>query len=398
MLQDNALLLRAYLHWFRLSGDPLAERITRETAEFLLADLRLPGGAFASSLSAETDGVEGATYVWSPAEVAEVLGREDGARAAELLGVTAGGTYEGGRSTLRLLADASGLPAEWPRWRAALRAARDRRPQPDLDDKVVASWNGLAIAALAEAGAVLGEPAWVAGAEQAARFVLEVHAVSGPETRLRRISRNGQAGRAGGTADDYGNLAEGLLALHQATGEDHWLESARGLLETATARFADSTGGFYDTPDDADALLQRPRTVGDNAEPCGTSALAGALLTYSALTGDLRAEAQAAISAEGVVAARSPRFAGWTLALAEAAAAGPRQVAILGGGDSAAELVAVARASASPGQVTLAGDVGSDHPLLAGRTLVEGRPAAYVCEDFACRLPVTTVAELRAAL
>ncbi|WP_163540957.1 thioredoxin domain-containing protein [Occultella kanbiaonis] len=408
MLYDNAQLLRVYLHLFRATGSELARRVVTETAGFLLRDLGTAEGGFASALDADTDGEEGLTYVWSPAELAEVLG-PDGVAAAVLLGVTAEGTFEAGRSTLRLLGEP---PEQWPAWRAALLAARSARPQPARDDKVVTSWNGLAIAALADAGALLERPEWVAAATRCAEFLLAVHVV--PQTsgsRLLRTSRDGVAGPAAGVADDYGNLAEGLLALHQATGERRWLDAAEAILATALAHFADGAGGFFDTADDAETLVIRPRGLGDNAEPSGTSALAGALLTFSALTGRWRAEADAAIAAGGEVARRDARFAGWTLAVAEAAAAGPVQVAVVGTDEVAEEMVRLARSSTSPGLVLAYGPPEADaqpaggdaaparpHPLLADRPLLRGGSAAYVCRGFVCDLPVATSADLRGAL
>ncbi|CAM3586493.1 thioredoxin domain-containing protein [Occultella aeris] len=422
MLYDNAQLLRVYLHLFRATGSEEARRVVTETAEFVLRDLGTEQGGFASALDADTDGEEGQTYVWSPGEVEQVLG-PDGVAAAELLGVTAEGTFEAGRSTLRLLGEP---PEQWPAWRAALLAARAVRPQPARDDKVVTSWNGLAIAALAEAGALLERPEWVAAATRCAEFLLRVHVV--PQTssgsRLLRTSRDGVAGPAAGVADDHGNLAEGLLALHQATGERRWMDAAEAVLATALAHFADGVGGFFDTADDAEMLVIRPRGLGDNAEPSGTSALAGALLTFSALTGRWRAEADAAIAAGGEVARRDARFAGWTLAVAEAATAGPVQVAVVGTDALAGEMVRLARSSTAPGLVLAFGSpaatgahrtaIGADpaaapapaaggsgpspHPLLADRPLLRGGSAAYVCRGFVCDLPVATIVALRGAL
>ncbi|WP_127130138.1 thioredoxin domain-containing protein [Georgenia sp. SYP-B2076] len=397
MLYDNAQLLRVYLHLYRATGSGLAERVARETADFLLRDLGTPEGAFASSLDADAAGVEGLTYAWTPAELAAVLGAEDGERAAALLGVTAGGTFERGTSTLQLRSDPDDA-AWWAGARDRLLTARAGRPQPGRDDKAVTSWNGLAIAALAEAGALLGEERYLAAARTCAAFVLGAHLVDG---RLRRASRQGVVGNAAAVADDHGNLAEGLLALHQATGEPRWLEAAKGVLETALAHFADAAGGFYDVANDAERLVTRPRNGADNAEPAGQSALAGALLTYSALTGSPRhrAAADAAVAAAGTLARAEPRFAGWTLAVAEAALAGPLQVAVVGEDEAARELADAARASTSPGLVLTAGMPDAPGvPLLADRPLVGGGSAAYVCRGFVCDRPVTDVADLRRAL
>jgi len=208
-------------------------------------------------------------------------------------------------------------------------------------------------------------------------------------------------GAAKGVADDHGNLAEGLLALHQATGDPRWLSLAGELLDTSLAHFSDGRGGFFDTADDAEQLFTRPRSPADNAEPAGQSALAGALLTYSALTGSTRHRdaADAAVAAAAVLAAENPRFAGWTLAVAEAMVAGPLQVAVAGGGPRARELLRVARASTSPGLVTAHGTPDMPGiPLLADRPLVAGRAAAYLCRGFVCDRPVTTPEALTSAL
>jgi len=397
MLYDNALLLRVYLHLWRATGSPLAERVVHETARFLISDLGTAAGGFASSLDADTDGVEGLTYAWTPAQLIDTLGPADGAVAAELLSVTSAGTFEHGTSTLQLLED----PADeqwWSGVRAQLLGARLRRPQPARDDKVVTAWNGLAIAALADAGALLDVPEYLTAAIDCAAYLLERHLVDG---RLRRSSRDGQVGEAVAVAEDYGDLVEGLLALHQATGEARWLTASGELLATALEHFRAEDGGFHDTADDAEALFTRPRDPSDNATPAGQSALAGALLSYSALSGstDHRAAADAAIRAAGELAIREPRFAGWTLGVAEAALAGPLQVAVVGDSDDAADLVRAARRSASPGLVVVQGAPDAQGvPLLVDRPLVDGRAAAYVCRGFVCDRPVTDVAGLAAAV
>jgi hypothetical protein len=401
MLYDNALLLRAHAHLARVTGDPLALRVAEETAAFLLTDLRTPEGGFASALDADTDGVEGLTYAWTPAQLREVLGDEDGRWAAELLGVTDAGTFEHGSSTLQLLADPDD-PARWGDVRASLLAARAQRPQPARDDKVVTAWNGLAITALAEAGAALGHAGWIAAAAGAADLLLERHVVDG---RLRRSSRDGAVGAAAGVLEDHACLADGLLALHQATGEGRWLDAATGLLDLALEHFAgDEPGVFHDTADDAEALLHRPREITDNASPCGSSALAGALLTASVLAADggrYRDAAEAALRGAGTLMGRHARFAGHWLTAGEALVRGPLQVAVSGAdGDPARDaLAAHARRIAAGGTVVVAGEPDAPGvPLLADRPLVAGAPAAYVCRGFVCDRPVTTPEELTAAL
>ncbi|HEY2042122.1 MAG TPA: thioredoxin domain-containing protein [Jatrophihabitans sp.] len=397
MLYDNALLLRVYLHLWRATGSALAERVVRETADFLIRDLGTAEGGFASALDADTEGVEGLTYAWTPEQLADTLGSDDGVVAAQLLHVTSGGTFEHGSSTLQLRTDPD-EPAWWQSVRAKLASARAARPQPARDDKVITAWNGLAIAGLSEAGALLDEPRYLDAARHCAQFLVDHHLLDG---RLRRSSRGGAVSAAAGVAEDYGDLAEGLLALHQASGDRIWLDVAGELLAVAMDHFGFEGGGFFDTADDAEQLLTRPREVADNAVPSGQSAIAGALLTYSALTGSLvhREAADAAVAASGELAAREPRFAGWTLAVAEAALAGPLQVAIVGTGPVAEAMLTAARGSCSPGLVLTAGMPDSKGiPLLADRPLVDGGPAAYVCRGFVCDRPVTDVESLLAAL
>jgi uncharacterized protein YyaL (SSP411 family) len=394
MLYDNAQLLRIYLHLWRAAGSELAERVARETADFLLRDLGTREGGFASALDADTEGVEGLTYAWTPTQLIEVLGEPDGIEAANLLQVTAAGTFEHGASTLQLRVDSS-EQAWWDSVRSRLFAARAKRAQPGRDDKVITAWNGLAIAALAEAGVLQDSPRYLAAAVRCADFLLAEHLVDG---RLRRSSRDGVVSAAVGVAEDYGDLAEGLLALHQATGHARWLIAAGELLGTAMTHFAADDAGFFDTADDAEVLFTRPRDPSDNATPSGQAALAGALLSYSALTGSTRHRnaADAAVQAARELAVREPRFAGWTLTVAEAALAGPLQVAIVGDGT---ELVRAARLSTSPGLVLVHGSPDAEGiPLLADRPLVDGAAAAYVCRGFVCDRPVTDIDQLRKAL
>ena len=402
MLYDNALLLRVYAHLARIAGPhaALARRVAEETAEFLLGDLRTSEGGFASALDADTDGVEGLTYAWTPAELTEVLGEKDGAWAAQLLAVTPEGTFEHGSSTLQLPADPDD-PPRWQRIRSTLLAARKRRPQPARDDKVVTAWNGMAVLALAEAGAALGRPDWVAAADATADLLLERHVVDG---RVRRSSRDGAVGAAAGVLEDHAFLAEALLALHQATGAAHQLERAVEVLDLTLAHFADpvTAGAFFDTADDAEALLHRPREITDNATPSGAAALAGALLTASVLVDDpqrYRDTAESALRTAGGLARRFPRFAGHWLTVAEAAARGPLQVAVVGVDTDRDALAGHARAIAPGGTVVVAGPPDAPGvPLLARRPLVDGAAAAYVCRGFVCDRPVTTVEELTAAL
>ena len=395
MLYDNALLARVYAHCWRLTGNPFARRIALETCEWMLRDLRTPEGGLASALDADSEGVEGKFYVWTPEQLSEVLGPEDGDFAARLFEVTADGTFEDGASVLQLLSDPEDAE-RYERVRDLLLEARDRRVPPARDDKVVAAWNGLAVAALAECGALFDRPDLVTAAEEIAGLIERLHA-SG-DGRLVRTSRDGRAGSNAGVLEDYADVAEGLLALHGVTGGVEWVRLAGGLLDTVLDHFGDGAGGFYDTADDAESLFRRPQDPTDNATPSGQFAVAGALLSYSALTGSVRHRdaAGGALAVASLLAEKHARFVGWGLAVAEAFASGPLEVAIVGeDGDERAALHEAALMATSPGAVVSVGRPGtSDVPLLAGRGPVNGSPAAYVCRGFVCRMPVTSVADL----
>jgi hypothetical protein len=411
MLYDNALLLRVYAHWWRASGSALAERVVRETAEFVLRDLRTADGGFASALDADTalDGrsAEGATYVWTPAQLREIVGDDDGAWAAALLGVSEAGTFEDGASTLQLRSDPDD-PQRWAGLRRRLLSARAVRPQPSRDDKVVTAWNGLAIAALADGGALLEEPSWIEAAVTCADLLVRVHLDD--HGRLVRTSRDGRPGRHPGVLEDHADAAEGFLALVSATGDPVWLSLAEQVLDVVLVRFAAPDGGFYDTADDQTdqrlAGIRRPQDPTDNATPSGRSAAAGALLTFAALTGSSahREAAERALAGYDALVARAPRFTGWALAVGEAAASGPAEVAVVGPADDprTRALYLAAVRDASPGAAVVAGDpadpASSSVPLLAGRPLVDGRPAAYVCRGFVCERPVTDPVGLGDAL
>ncbi|MCW2841033.1 MAG: N-acylglucosamine 2-epimerase [Aeromicrobium sp.] len=400
MLYDNAQLMRVYLHGWRQTGSPLAERVVRETGRFLLDELRTPEGGFASALDADSDGHEGTFYVWNPNQLMRTLGVEDGAWAAQLLGVTGAGTFERGFSTLQLRDDPDD-DERWQRVRAALLEARAQRTRPARDDKVVASWNGLAISALAEAGVLLDEPDFTAAAVEAAELLVRVHLVGGQGAgAFVRTSRDGVAGSNAAVLEDHGSVAEGFLAVLGVTGDAVWLERARVLLDRVVDHFADPAGGFFDTADDAESLVVRPKDPSDNAYPSGTSAAVHALVACAAITGEhrYRAAAESGITSASSIATQVPRFAGWTLAAAEALVAGPLEIAVIGAPDQRADLHRAALAAPSPGAVVVAGDAGLDIPLFEQRTLVDDRAAAYVCRGFVCQRPVTTVEELTAVV
>ncbi|MFF8462933.1 thioredoxin domain-containing protein [Streptomyces albidoflavus] len=407
MLYDNALLCRVYVHLWRATGSEQARRVALETAEFMVRDLGTPQGGFASALdadSADASGrmVEGAYYVWTPAQLVEVLGEEDGRIAAAHFGVTEEGTFEEGASVLRLpqedgaVQDAGRIASI----RERLYEARLRRPEPGRDDKVVAAWNGLAIAALAEAGACFERPDLVDAAVTAADLLVRLHLDD--HARLTRTSRDGRASGNAGVLEDYADVAEGFLALASVTGEGVWLDFAGLLLDGVLDRFTDESGALYDTASDAEQLIRRPQDPTDNATPSGWTAAAGALLGYAAQTGS-EPHRTAAERALGVVAAlgpKVPRFIGNGLAVTEALLDGPREVAVVGDPDDprTAVLHRTALLSTAPGAVVAAGPADGELPLLAGRVPADGAPTAYVCRGFVCDAPTTDPALLAAQL
>jgi hypothetical protein len=398
MLYDNALLLRAYAHWARRTGDPLARRVAAQTAGFLLDELA-DGAMFASSLDADADGREGSTYVWTPGQLTEALGADDGGWAAEVFAVTQSGTFEHGSSVLQAPADPDD-PQRAERVRTALLAARLTRAQPGRDDKVVTSWNGLAITALAEASVALGKPELLHAARRCAESLLGLHVV---DARLRRASLGGVVGDSAAILEDHAMLATGLLALHQLTAEGAWLTTATGLLDTALLRFADPErpGRWFDTADDAERLVLRPADPMDGATPSGASSITEALLTAAHLVDGDRAErylqaAADALGAHSILLERAPRSAGHWLAVAEAAVRGPLQIAVACD-PSRSELLAAARRLAPGGAIVVGGEIDSS-PLLVGRDRLAEADAAYVCRGRLCDLPVTRETELAAAL
>ncbi|WP_101952457.1 thioredoxin domain-containing protein [Mycobacterium sp. 3519A] len=394
MLYDNALLLRVYAHWARRSKNPLARRVAEQTARFIIDELGA-GGMFTSSLDADADGREGLTYVWTPAQLREVLGDDDGRWAADVFSVTAEGTFEHRSSVLQLLTGPDDA-ARFERIRSELLTARLTRPQPGRDDKVVTAWNGLAITALAEASVALDRREFLDAATQCARSLLELHVVDG---RLRRASLGGQVGDSAAILEDHAALATGLLSLYQLTGDASWLTAATGLLDLALDHFAGGEGRWFDTADDAEQLMVRPADPLDGATPSGASLIAEALLLAAHLVPQPDRYAVAAdetLSSATPILARMPRSGGHWLAVAEAAVRGPIQIAVAcDPGQS--ELLSAARELAPGGAIVVGGPVNSSE-LLIDRDRVNGVDAAYVCRGRVCDLPVTTIAELTAAL
>ncbi|MFG2786979.1 thioredoxin domain-containing protein [Streptomyces sp. NPDC048419] len=417
MLYDNALLCRVYAHLWRTTArggaadelSELARRVALETADFMVRELRTNEGGFASALDADSDDgtgrhVEGAYYVWTPQQLTEVLGDQDAALAAHYFEVTEEGTFENGSSVLQLPQHEGVFDAEKARSiKDRLLRARADRPAPGRDDKVVAAWNGLAIAALAETGAYFDRPDLVEAAVGAADLLVRLHLDE--QARLARTSKDGQVGANAGVLEDYADVAEGFLALASVTGEGVWLEFAGFLLDHVLIRFVDQESGtLYDTAADAEKLIRRPQDPTDNATPSGWSAAAGALLSYAAHTGSEphRTAAEKALGVVKALGPRVPRFVGWGLTVAEALLDGPKEVAVVGPAqddEATRALHRTALLGTAPGAVVAAGVAdGDEFPLLAGRPLVDGAPAAYVCRNFTCDAPTTDPDHLRSVL
>jgi uncharacterized protein YyaL (SSP411 family) len=396
MLYDNAQLARVYVHAWQMTGAARYREVALETLAFVERELLTTDGGFAASLDADTDGEEGATYVWSKPEIDELLGDEATAFNAAY-GVTEQGNWEGHNILARVDDYAAGdLGAA----RARLLSARERRPQPARDDKVLTSWNGLMIAAYADAAAAFGEPRLAAVGARAADLILD--RVRGEDGRLGRSWKDGRA-RHSAVLEDYANLAEGLLSLYEATFDERWFVAARDLAETILARFADDSGGFFDTADDHETLITRPKGVQDNALPSGGAMASHVLLRLAALTGESRfgAAAERAIAQVAPYAQRYPTaFAQWLNALT-LATGDVLEIALVGdpGTPDAAALLAEVRREYRPMAVVAAGPSdGSAVPLLHDRPLRDGRATAYVCRNFACRAPVVEPADLAAQL
>ncbi len=413
MLYDNALLARAYLHGFQITGRERWRRVCCETLEWTLRDMRGPEGGFYSALDADSEGEEGRFYVWDEEEIRETL--VDAGIATEAIerllgywGVSPAGNFEG-RNILHVVTGAAAEPpAELRDARCALLARRDERIPPGLDDKRLCSWNALMISALADAGGALGREDYVDAARACARFVLE--SMSDPDGRLLRSWKDGE-GKLNAYLEDHAFLLEALLTLYGATLEQRWFDAARATAEAMIERFGDSErGGFFTTSHDHEALIARRKDLGDQPIPAGNSSAALGLLRLAALTGERSYEEWAL----GVLrlfvrpAVRHPDGFGHLLQALDFHLSPVREVALVapgnggGGGGAPRELgplAAVVRSAYRPHVVLAGGEEGTDQPeLLRERTAVAGRPAAYVCEHFACRAPVTELGELESAL
>jgi uncharacterized protein YyaL (SSP411 family) len=390
MLYDNALLARAYLHGFQVSGEPFFERICTETLDWVLRDLRQDEGGFASALDADSEGEEGRFYVWTPDEVRSVLGDEADVALA-YFGMNGPANFEGRWAPVRAASDPEGLPEIKRR----LREARERRVWPGLDDKRLTAWNALMISALAEAGAALERPDYRDAAVACAEFIWRD--MRDEDGRLLRTYNRGQA-RLGAYLEDHAFLLEALLTLYETTFDPRWFEAARELAETILEHFADAEhGGFFATADDHEALIARRKDLEDNPIPAGASSAAFGLLRLGALTGEHRYEEAAlgVLALLHAIAPQHPTAFGHLLQALDFHLAPVKEVAIVG--PDAGALERVVRRAFRP-HIVVAGGPADGVPLLAGREPVDGRAAAYVCERFACLRPVTEPEELAALL
>jgi uncharacterized protein YyaL (SSP411 family) len=392
MLYDNALLARAYLHGWQALGHERYRRVTEESLDWMLREMRGPEGGFYSALDADSEGEEGRFYVWTPEQIREALGEEADA-VIEYYGVSERGNFEGA-NILHLSGDA---PAGLAKARQALYDARAKRVWPGLDDKRLTSWNALAITALAEAGAVFGRDDYLDAARECADFVLD--SLTDNEGRLLRTYKDGDA-RLNAYLEDHAFLLEALLTLYESTFEPRWFERARALADEIVARFGDpERGGFFSTSADHEQLIARRKEIGDHPIPSGNSAAALGMLRLAGLTGEREYERQAesVFALFAKTATQHPEAFAHLLRALDFHLSPTKEVALVG--DELTELAAVVRSAFRPHLALAGGPEGSDEPpLLRDRPTVDGQAAAYVCEHFACQAPVSSPKELAAVL
>ena len=396
MLYDNALLARAYLHGWQVSREPLLRRVCEETLDWSLREMRGPEGGFCSALDADSEGVEGKFYVWTLDELRTALG--DGERfdaAVAFFGATEGGNFEGAN----VLEGRGPAPDGLPGIQATLLAARAQRVRPGLDDKRLTSWNALMISALAQAGAALERTDYVSAAVACAEFLLRD--VRDGDGRLLRTWKDGRA-HIDAYLEDHAYLVEALLTLYEATFDPRWYAEARAMADTMVERFSDDEhGGFFTTAADHRQGFARQKDLDDSPTPSGGAAAAFGLLRLARLSGDFEFERRAldVLRVRAPIVGEHPHGFGHILQALDFYLAPVREVAIAGPTDDAAvtALAQVVRGAYRP-HVVLAGGDDDAVPLLEGRSLVDGRPAAYVCRHFACQAPVTSADELAAAL
>ncbi len=399
MLYDNALLARVYLHAWQVTGVPLYRRVVEETLDFVARELRHEAGGFYSSYDADSEGEEGKFYVWTAAEIRAALG-DDAGPFMVYYDISDAGNWEG-HNILNMPRDPAEVAASLgmneaqldrilTEGRRKLYDIRARRVWPGLDDKVLTAWNGLMLAAFAEAGRFLNRPDYTNIATRNAEFLHT--SLRQPDGRLLRSWKAGAGARYNGYLEDYAFLADGLLALYQSTFEPRWFAWARELADVLPAHFSDPAGGFFDTSDDHEALLHRPKDVQDNATPSGNSMAAHVLLKLYLFTGESARwdAAEAMVTGMYELMARYPNaFAHWLCAAAFILGE-PQEVAVIGGpaATGTRELLAVVDGRYRPNLVISVGTGDEDIPLLEDRPQIDGRPTAYVCRRFICRRPV----------
>ncbi len=414
MLYDNAQLAWVYLYAFQVTGDAFYRRIVEETLDYVLREMTSSDGGFYATQDADSEGEEGKFYVWSAEEIREALGADD-ARLFELAyGVTEHGNFEG-KNILYLAREPDQVATEAgvsidvaraaiERGRRLLFERRSTRVWPGRDEKILTSWNGLMIRAMAEAARVLGREDYRAAAARAAEFVLDRLGRNG---RLLRTYKDGIA-KLNGYLEDYAFLADGLLALYTATFDPRWFEEAQRLVQAMIAWFwDDASGGFYDTSHDHEALVARPRDFYDNATPAGGSVAAEVMLRLASYTGDddLRQRARKILAPLAEAMAEHPLAFGRLLCALDLYLAEPKEVALIGdpaAADTRALLEVVNRryqphlalALSRPGDVAAAQAI----PLLRDRPAVDGKATAYVCQNFVCQLPTTEPGDLERQL
>ena len=414
MLYDNALLARLYLHTYLITGRALYRRVVEETLDYVLREMTDSSGGFYSAQDADSEGVEGKFFVWSPDEINSVMGDADGEVFAGYYGVTGAGNFEG-KNILNIrqdpeeFAETKGLTADQlgdiiNRGSKALLEVREQRIHPMRDDKVLASWNGLMLRSFAEAAAALGRPDYLAVAIKNAEFLARSMKSDG---RLLRTYRDGQA-KLLGYLEDYSFVIDGLLALYEATFDLRWLDEAVTLADSMIELFWDENiGGFYDTGSDHETLVVRPRDVFDNAQPCGGSVASDVLLRLAVFTGnnDYSAKATVPLRSLHQAMSQSPGGTGHWLSALDFYVSPPKEIAVIGPRDdpTTQALLDTVFHRFLPNKVVMGVETPlipaddnseADIPLLAGRGMVGGLPSAYVCQNYACQLPVTDPAGL----
>ena len=414
MLYDNALLARLYLHTYLITGRALYRRVVEETLDYVLREMTDSSGGFYSAQDADSEGVEGKFFVWSPDEINSVMGDADGEVFAGYYGVTGAGNFEG-KNILNIrqdpeeFAETKGLTADQlgdiiNRGSKALLEVREQRIHPMRDDKVLASWNGLMLRSFAEAAAALGRPDYLAVAIKNAEFLARSMKSDG---RLLRTYRDGQA-KLLGYLEDYSFVIDGLLALYEATFDLRWLDEAVTLADSMIELFWDEgIGGFYDTGSDHETLVVRPRDVFDNAQPCGGSVASDVLLRLAVFTGnnDYSAKATVPLRSLHQAMSQSPGGTGHWLSALDFYVSPPKEIAVIGPRDdpTTQALLDTVFHRFLPNKVVMGVETPlipaddnseADIPLLAGRGMVGGLPTAYVCQNYACQLPVTDPAGL----